>query len=134
MKLKDWAIDKYLTWRTGRTAVERAWDKWQDETIVFRAGTVENVFMNFKHIVEVSPDRIFDMSAPFGWVTVKDFHRKFEYPNRQLGDNAIWMWFRCEKDQWDGRYHINELSGEDRVFVATNNEQDAIMIALRYAG
>jgi hypothetical protein len=128
-RLKDW----YLTWRTGKDKQLRDWEKWRDETIVFRAGTVENMFMNFKHIIEVDPNKIFDLDEPFGWYP-KDEFDQYLYPTRKLGDNVVWDWCRCRKDQWDGRWHIDELGGEDHVFVATNNDRDAIMIALKYCG
>jgi hypothetical protein len=31
------------------------------------------------------------------------------------------------------RWNINEIGGEDRVFVATNSDGDAIMIALKWS-
>ena len=133
MEIVERIKDKWLTWRTGKNAQERAWQKWLDETVVFRAGTVENMFMNFEHIIEVDPEKMMEMWHPFGWHTNEEF-RKFEYPNKQLGDNAVWYWVRCRKDQWDHRWHIDELGGEDHMFVATNNERDAVLIALKFSG
>ncbi len=128
-QIKDW----YLTWRTGKDKQLRDWEKWRDETIVVRASTVENMFMNFKHIIEVDPDKIFDLDEPFGWYTKDDFDQ-YLYPTRKLGDNTVWNWCRCTKNQWDGKLHFDEIGGRDRLFVATNNDQDAIMIALKYGG
>jgi hypothetical protein len=36
-------------------------------------------------------------------------------------------------DRWDHHWHIDEFGGEDKVFVATNSNEDATMLALRYA-
>jgi hypothetical protein len=49
-------------------------------------------------------------------------------------ESAVW---RCERvinyasTTWE--WEVNELGGEDTVFVATNNERDAVMIALRWS-
>ncbi len=132
MDLLELIKDKYLTWRTGKNKQLRTWEKWRDETIVFRAGTVENMFMNFKHIIEVDPDKIFDLDEPFGWNTKAEFDQ-FQYPHRELGNNTVWYWCRCTKNQWDGKLHFDEMGGSDYLFVATNNDKDAIIIALKYS-
>ena len=124
--------DRYFTWRTGRSKTEREWHAWYKITIVQAAHTVENYFMNFKYIIEVDPNRVWNQYEPFGWVPVEDF-KQYEFPQRALGNNAVISWFRGYRDQWDSRFHINEMAGYDCTFVATNNEQDAIMIALKYA-
>lgn len=123
--------DKYLTWSTGLTKQERAWIKWEKENIVRGASTIENMFMNFKYIVPVTTN-IFDLDEPFGWLPCKDF-KQYLYPTRELDDNAVYYFARGERNQWDGRFHFNELYGGDQVFVATNNEVDAIMIALKWS-
>jgi hypothetical protein len=132
MKIIDNIIDWWLTWTTGKDKVRRDWEKWSDENIVHRANTLQNYYTNFKHIIEVDPKKFWDFSEPFAWCVVEDF-MQYEYPQRQLGDNAVGNWFRGYWDQWDGRFHITDLAGSDRVFVATNNDEDALMIALKYS-
>lgn len=130
--IKDYVVDRYLTWRTGLNKQERTWHKWVAETVVGRADTIENMFMNFKHIIPVST-KIFDQDEPWGWVPNQNF-KQYMYPHRELGDNTVYYFARGYRDQWDGRFHINDLSHEqDQVFVATNNEVDAVMIALKYS-
>jgi hypothetical protein len=89
------------------------------------------MFMHFKHIIEVSPDKFFNHAEPFVWVPTEEAKQYF-WPARKLGDNAVWRYERVRKDRWDGRWHIDEMSGRDHVFVATNNDRDAMMIALKY--
>jgi hypothetical protein len=50
-----------------------------------------------------------------------------------MGDCAVYYFARGYRDQWDGKFHFNEMSGGDQVFVATNNGKDAMMIALKYS-
>ena len=124
--------DKYLTWSTGLTKQERAWIKWEKENIVRGASTIENMFMNFKYIVPVTTN-IFDLDEPFGWYPCEDF-KQYLYPARALGDNTVYYFARGYRDQWDGKFHLNDIWAEqDQVFVATNNEVDAIMIALKWS-
>lgn len=124
--------DKWLTWRTGKDKQQRDWESWRDKNVVSRASTIENMFMNFKHIVPVTTD-IFDLDEPFGWCPCQDF-KQYLYPQRELGNNAVFYFARGYRDQWDGKFHINDMRSEqDQVFVATNNDRDAFMIALKYS-
>ena len=131
MQIIEYIKDKWLTWRTGLDKQTRTWLKWEDENIVHRAGTIENMFMNFKYILPVST-MIFNHAEPFGWVPNEDFGQ-YLYPNRALGDNAVYYFARGHRDHWDGRFHLTEIGGGDQVVVATNNEVDAMMIALKYS-
>lgn len=132
LALKEYVADKYLSWRTGQDKQTRAWHKWQEETIVHRADTIENMFMNFKYILPVSTS-IFDLNEPFGWIPCYDF-KQYLYPTRELGNNAVYYFARGYRDQWDRRFHLNDMRHEqDQVFVATNNQRDAVMIALKYS-
>lgn len=128
----EYIVDKWLTWRTGQDKQTRTWLKWEEENIVHRAGTIENMFMHFKYILPVTT-QIFNHAEPFGWHPTKEF-REYMYPNRELGDNTVYYFARGTRNQWDGRFHLNGCFGErDQVFVATNNEKDAFMIALKYS-
>ena len=127
----DYIKDRWLTWRTGLKKQDREFSKWVEETVVQNAPTIENMFMNFKFILPVST-QIFDHNEPFGWVPNKEF-KQYMYPNREVSDSAIYYFARGYKDQWDGKFHFCDMRGSDQVFVATNNERDAIMIALRWS-
>ena len=131
MGMIEYIKDKYLTWRTGIDKQTRTWLKWEEENIVHRASTIENMFMNFKYILPVST-KIFDLDEPFGWDPTKEF-REYMYPARALGDNTVFYFARGYRDRWDGKFHLNDVQHEqDQVFVATNNSKDAMMIALKY--
>lgn len=126
-KVTDW----WLTWRTGKDRQQREWEAWQEVTVVSRASTIENMFMNFKHIIPVTTN-IFDLDEPFGWAPCADF-KQYLYPTRKLGNNAVFYFARGYRDRWDKRFHLNDMQHEeDQVFVATNNDRDALMIALKY--
>ena len=128
----EYIKDKYLTWRTGQDKPAREHRKWYSETVVQRASTIENMFMNFEYIVPVSID-IFHNDGPFPWNLCEDF-QQYIYPNRALGDNTVYFFARGYRDQWDGKFHLNDMRHEqDQVFVATNNSKDAVMIALKYS-
>lgn len=131
MVLIELLKDKYLTWKTGKTKEERIWQAWKDETIHYRAATVEDYFYKFKHIIEVDPHKFFTQDA-MAWIVVDDIDQ-YMWPQRELGDNVVYSWQRVIYNDWSGKHDINEIGGGDKVFVATNNSQDAIMIALKYA-
>ncbi len=131
MNMFDYIKDRWLTWLTGLKKQDREFSKWVEETVVQNAPTIENMFMNFKFILPVST-QIFDHNEPFGWVPNEEF-RQYMYPNRAIRDSAVYYFARGYRDQWDGKFYKDDMSGSDQVFVATNNERDAIMIALRWA-
>jgi hypothetical protein len=89
------------------------------------------MFMHFKYIIEVDTNKFTDPAEPFGWVPCADAKQYF-WPDRPLGNNAVWRFERVIWDQWDKCWHINSLGDEDKIFVATNNDKDATMIALKY--
>jgi hypothetical protein len=70
----EYIKDKYLTWRTGLSKQDRDYRKWYDETVVHRADTIENMFMNFEYILPVST-KMFDLDEPFGWYACDDFEQ-----------------------------------------------------------
>ncbi len=128
-QVKDW----YLTRKTGKTKAEREYILWYEQTVNLRATRIKNMFDNFKHIVRVDTEKFFNLDEPFGWSVCEDAKQYF-WPNRELGNNCVWRFERvmnCPATAWE--WEINELGGEDKVFVATNNGQDALMIALKYS-
>lgn len=131
--IREWAVDKYLTWRTGKDKTQRDWEAWYKVNVNYRATKINDMFKNFKHIIMVDADKFVDFHEPFAWVPNEDA-RQYFWPHRPLGENAVWRFERvincpATANQWE----INELGGEDKIFVATNNDQDATIIALKYS-
>lgn len=124
--------DKYITWRTGKDKQQRDWEAWYNANVVWRANDITNMFMNFDHVIDVDWRKFITDGGMGCWVPVESA-RQYFWPHRELGNNAVWRIERVMWNQWDKRWHVNELGGEDRVFVATNNERDALMIALKYS-
>ena len=122
---------RYLTWRTGKTQEQRDWEAWYDITVNYRANDITDMFKNFQHVIEVDWNK-FITDGGLSWVHVPDASQYF-WPQRELGNNCVWRMERVAWNPWDQRWHRNEISGEDRVFVATNSDKDAVMISLKYA-
>lgn len=134
MKLRDTkqtVYEWYLTWRTGKGRVEREWEAWYDINVNWRARDITDMFKNFRHVVQVDPDRFFDHGDPFAWVPNAEAAGYF-WPQRPLGQNAVWRFERVLWNPWSQRWELNEIGGLDRVFVATNSDEDAVMISLRF--
>lgn len=130
--LRERIVDWYLTRKTGKTKAEREWEAWYEVNVVYRASTISNMFMHFKHVIVVEPDKFFNQCEPFAYVPCEDAKQYF-WPQRELGNNAVWRFERVIWDQWTNDWMINGLGDRDRVFVATNNDSDAVMLAMRYA-
>jgi len=131
VKLTDYIIDKWLTWRTGKDKQQREWEAWYEVNVVYRASSITNMFQHFKHVIEVDTSKFMDMHEPFAWVPCEDA-RQYFWPQRELGNNAVWRFERVILDKWTNTWYINGLGDEDKVFVATNSDRDAMMIALKY--
>lgn len=131
MNIIDNFKDRWVTHRTGRNRQQREYDTWQESNVDKRASTIEEMFKNFQYIIEVDPEK-FLVDDAIAWVPHPDAQQYF-WPARPLGENCVWRFERVFWDQWLRKWAINDLIGEDRVFVATNSGADATMITLRWA-
>lgn len=124
---------RYLQWKRGMD--QAAWDhkQWNNANIVNGAGDATNYFQGFKYVIPVSYNKVnsvFDGMLHWPCPEIKEYC----WPNRETGQHAMLGHFRGYWNQWDGRFHFTDLAAEmDQMFVATNNEQDALMIALRFS-
>lgn len=130
-KIREYVIDRYLTWRTGESKEQREWEAWYETNVVYRASTIPNMFQHFKHVILVNPNKFFSHEEMGWWVPCEDAKQYF-WPARPLGNNAVWRFERVTWNQWEQCWDINGLGERDKVFVATNNDRDAMMIALKY--
>lgn len=131
-KLKDYIVDKYLTWKTGKNKSERDWDVWYNENVNWLSPSIKKMFEKFKHIIVVDVDKFTDPTEPFTWVPCEDAKQYF-WPQRELGNNAVWRFERVYWNEWEKDWKVNGLGVGDFIFVATNNDMDAMMIRLKYA-
>lgn len=133
-KLKDYIVDRYLTWRTGKDKATRDWETWYYANVNFRATRINDMFKNFKHVMIVDVDKFTNPREPFAWVPCDDAKQYF-WPERPLETTCVWRFERViNYPSTANRWEINEFGGEDHIFVATNSDADALMIALKYAG
>ena len=123
--------DRWLTWRTGKDKATRDYEAWYDINVNLRSHYIQDMFKNFEHVITVDPAKFMDPHEPFGWVPCEKA-REYFWPQRALGENCVWRFERVSRDQWNNRLLIEGFLGEDRVFVATNNSKDAMMIALQW--
>lgn len=109
-----------------------AYRSWVTSTVISSAMTVDQRYANFKHIIEVRPELIlhYPDCSPFSERVDDTFRQKYCWPNKPLGDCAIVEWVRCT--EFRGQLEIDDCFGHDRLFVATNNDRDALMISMRY--
>lgn len=123
-KVEDW----WLTRRTGKDKATRDYEEWFHQNVNVRADTAERRFKNFKYLIQVDYWKCFDEHM---FTELKEELRQYRWPNREMGDNmvyAILRGYQCS----DG-FLITDIGGhEDRVYIATNNHEDAIMLALKY--
>ena len=130
-KIIEYIWDRWLTWRTGKDRATREWLTWYDTNVNYRADTIDDMFKNFRHVIMVDTEKFTDFHEPFWWTPCADAKQYF-WPQCALADTAVWRFERVVWDpvqeQWQ-RYSL----GVDHIFVATNNDDDAVVIALKYA-
>lgn len=127
----EWFKDRWLTWRTGKDREQREWEAWYDRNVVYRASSVRNMFMHFKHTIVVDAEKFFQYD-PFTWVPCEDA-KTYMWPARPLGENCVWRFERVSWNQWQHEWIRDDMGGIDKVFVATNSDEDAIMIAMKWS-
>jgi hypothetical protein len=126
-QIKDW----YHFRKTGYTRAEREYRTWYEATVNWRATRVRDIFHNFRHVIVVDPEKFFDYD-PLAYAPKAEAQQYF-WPVRPIGENCIWRWERVIKcPATAGEWSVNELGGADTVFVATNSDADAVMLALKY--
>lgn len=126
--IKSELIDKWLTFRTGYTKSERESNAWKEKNLDQRASTVKGYFKGFKYIIQVDYDKV--CRCDLNIHPTPEF-REYCYPQKSLDETVAIDIFRGIES--DGEWVLNDLSGTDRVYVATNNEEDALMIAMRFS-
>lgn len=131
MNITEYIKDRYLTWRTGKDRAQREWEAWYNTNVNWRANDITNMFENFKHVIEVDTIK-FLWDGGLGWVPHPDA-RQYFWPQRPLGENCVWRFERVVCSHSDKRWYLTGIAGEDKVFVATNSDEDAIMIKLKWA-
>jgi hypothetical protein len=133
MGLKNYIIDKYLTWKTGEDKETREWRAWYETHVVYSASTIDNMFMHFKHIILVNTEKFTNPYEPMDWVPCDDAKQYF-WPQRTKEETCVWRFERVTWDKWDHCWHIDNCFGtQDKIFVATNSDEDALMISLKYS-
>lgn len=131
-QLKERVVDWYLTRTTGIPKATRDYRDWCEETIVYRANTAEDMFRNFKYVINVNYYKMFDTWHPFGLPLVDEAQQYF-WPKKPVGECAVYRILRGAVSKTDQQFYISDfLYDDDRVFVATNNHEDAVMLALKY--
>lgn len=128
--MKEWIIDRWLTWRTGKDKIQREWEAWYNQNVNWLSPRISTMFEKFKHVIVVDVNKFMDLNEPMSWIPCEDAEQYF-WPNRELGNNAVWRFERVIP-YGDNDYYVNGIGDRDMVFVATNNDEDAIMITLKY--
>lgn len=123
-KIEDW----WLTRRTGKDKATRDFEAWFYSNVNIRASTAEKRFEHFKYVIQVDFWKFFDVHL---FMELKEELRQYRWPQRALGDNMVYSVLRGE-EMPDGKFHLTDFGKEDRLYVATNNAEDATMIALKY--
>jgi hypothetical protein len=121
--------DRWITWRTGKTKSQRDYEAWYNSTVNVRAKSVEEMFANFKYVFRVNPNKFLIWHFS---VEPRDDLRQYQYPQRALGDSLLWTVQRGDPNFWDNGFVITDPTEEDLVYLATNNSEDALMLALKY--
>ena len=105
--------------------------EWNTKNIWKAAPDVKSMFHSMKHIIEVDWMKVLEPNPSHGWVPNKEFRDTFYYPNKELGDHALVHFARGNYLDDGHIFEFNEFGG-DACFVATNSDEDATFIAIRY--
>lgn len=129
--LYEYLLDKHLSKKTGKTKTEREYDAWRQTVINENGRTLEEYFFGLKYILAVDKDKVMTDFDPFaGDVSCAHFN-SFFYPSRELGKNVEWAWID-NSTHMIGRNFEYTTRRNLSLVVATNSEEDALILALHY--
>lgn len=94
-----------------------------------RANGVSSIFENFQYVVEVNPARFLDKIKV--WQPCVEAKRIF-WPCRNVDTACVWTYLRVILDPQTEKLVVDEINGQDRVFVGTNSQQDVVEISLKW--
>lgn len=123
-----WLQSTFSSLDAAHQMIERDWNQ---SNIKPNADSIKQIFYKHKHIFEIDPWKVYpNLQNTQGWKIDQYFVDNFFYPNKPLGQHAIVVLMRGVEDEYN-IFERNEL-GTDACFVATNSDEDATFIALRY--
>lgn len=129
--MREWIVDKWLTWRTGKNKAQREWDAWYNKNVNWLSPRISTMFEKFKYVIVVDSAKFMDHREPFTWIPNEEA-REYFWPKRPLGENCVW---RVERviPYGENDYYVNGIGDRDLIFVATNSDEDATILALKYS-
>jgi len=128
MLRSKWIQSSQTALHFGGDQKEQLWNK---KNIKPTGDTIKEIFFGMKHIIEVDHKKVYEKWDVQGWLVSEEFKEMYFYPNRELGDHAVVHLLRGDFSSDEYIFTKNEFGG-DAVFVGTNNDADALMIALAY--
>lgn len=134
MKLIDSIVDWYLTKRTGKTKIRREYDAWYDTVVDRTALDPRKYFKGFKHIIELDRNKVYPEFHPFCGEIMSIEFKKFLYPQKPLGENIVCAWGTKGERPSVASGIIMSFYGDQElsILVATNSDEDALMLTMLY--
>ena len=137
IKMLNSALNRFSgTRKVGEKPKSTIQADWNKEHIDRHAGNVKDALFGFDHIIEVSWRKIFTADYQHThtnppWKLVDEFVNEYTYPFRELGEHCVIVEMRGVYDK--RKIFVRNEFGGDNVYIGTNNEADAVMIALKYS-
>lgn len=126
--------ERFIDWWTKSTRFERDYANWRAKNICYRAGTAKNYFRGMKYILTLDYYKAYsNTNTPYGFHHLDPELLEYTVHGKPIGEHTEVIIFRGEFDQLGHQFHIHDF-GVDYVFAATNVEEDALMIALKWGG
>lgn len=127
----------YLKVFRGISKEDWEFKKFNEMNINQRADDVASYFCGFKYVIAL--DLTKSLTLPVSSVNKRYISSElyeYMYPQRAVGDHCIVEFLEVmpESLQYSDKIHIMQYSGYGiyQLFAATNNEEDAFMIKLRF--
>lgn len=120
-------------WEKGIAKESWSFSQFIDQNINKDALYVKDYFRGFKYIIQLDPDKALTHDYNYDDYVVPEF-REFMYPRKSLSDHCVVRTLTINTQTRDGQ--ITKFPGRmnvEQTFAATNNEQDAFMIKLRFS-
>jgi len=135
MNLLGLIKDKWVQCSFANTSIQdqQVEKEWNKQNISQGASTIKDMLHGFKYIIELDHLKVYsEHHGMHGWLVPAAFREEFFYPHRELGDHTVITMMRGSYTNNAKIFEHNEFGDKDAVFAGTNNENDALLLALRY--
>lgn len=126
MKMINCIIDWYRDWKQSRDFYRFV--KWKHSVIKHHCHSIADKYSHFAYLIPVDYTKFFKKHG----IDLNDRALPYFWPARSIATTCVWGIDRVSWDPVIAGVVQSPLWGEDKIYVACNDPNDALMIAMLF--